>query len=142
MERRTVGIWPELRTRLKFAWSKRATMFSQYAHLSVFKDFNRKYTGPISDIQAELELAWSERDWIPNCAPCSEASRGAQQVFQGSCDGREPTESMPEESLLKLDIAVSWRSDEESPVCSLGFPLSGHFERIVLRTASPRVRNS
>lgn len=111
VERRTVEHLRTIRQDLEFSGSEHATSFAQYAHLRVFKDFNRAYKGPSPDDVSELE-SWLEKKGLDRELRLL-LRRLRKASIRAQADHaliQELRASMPEESLLKMDVAISHRS--------------------------------
>ncbi|WP_020113318.1 MULTISPECIES: NgoMIV family type II restriction endonuclease [unclassified Rhodococcus (in: high G+C Gram-positive bacteria)] len=110
METRAAEHLQSLRPDLRIANSRPASEFEQYKHLSVFRTFTRNYKGPsalLSAVELELEKALQAdttgvRSRIR--AAAAEAAADHELVMQLS-------DTMPEESMLKLDITASAPTD-------------------------------
>lgn len=110
MEARAAEHLQSLRADLRIANSRSASEFEQYRHLNVFKTFTRNYKGPselLSTVEFELEKALqADASGVRSRlrAAAAEAAADHELVMQLS-------DSMPEESMLKLDITASVPTD-------------------------------
>ena len=110
METRAAEHLQSLRPDLRIANSRPASEFEQYRHLNVFKTFTKNYKGPtelLIEVEQDLSLLLpTETSKIRSRirAAAEEASQDHELVMQ-------LTDTMPEESMLKLDITASAPDD-------------------------------
>jgi len=106
---------PDLVTRL----SRSAREFAQYRHLDVFRHFAGRYTGP----GADLTLAYEALDALPHTSLVETALRrllAAQSAARVDHDlVTQLVDTMPEESLLKIDVTVGAPSPNERLLVAL-----------------------
>lgn len=106
MERRAVEHLATLRPDLVTKTSRRAFEFAQYAHLAVFRDFTRAYTGPTESMREDLERLLEKTDdlevrkLVTRALAAEEKARSDHELVLQLVD------AMPEESMLKIDITV------------------------------------
>lgn len=113
VERHTVEHLQSLRSDLDTRSSRRALEFEQYAHLAVFRTFAQAYRGPAEPFMTAVDhhaLTISDPvalRFLRQAAAASDAraQKDHELVLQ-------LVDTMPEESLLKVDITVA---DKSSP---------------------------
>ena len=107
MEARTAVHLCSLRPDLVIATSRRALEFAQYAHLAVFRDFTRAYRGPSELLQERYERLAQRiddpavRQLLEMAIAAERQSRRDHELVQ------QLVGTMPEESLLKIDVTVA-----------------------------------
>lgn len=111
MEQRTVQHLQNLRPDLDTGSSRRALEFEQYAHLAVFRDFARAYRGPAEPFAAAVDHVASRIADASALRSLREAARLSDERAKKDHDlVLRLVDTMPEESLLKLDITIADRS--------------------------------
>lgn len=115
VERLTVQDLATVRQDLEFAGSRHASAYAQFAHLKVFKDFNRAYKGPSPDAISELDVWLSKKGLDRELrALLRRLKREATRADADHLLIAELRASMPEESLLRMDVAVSHPLDNSA----------------------------
>jgi hypothetical protein len=111
MEASAVSHIGSLRPDLVTGSSRRALEFDQYQHLAVFREFKKAYGGPTESLEDELEYVLTSpleshlRSLIERALAAEKRSRTDHDLVVGMVD------TMPEESLLKIDITVGDRTN-------------------------------
>ncbi|WP_236573736.1 NgoMIV family type II restriction endonuclease [Nocardia caishijiensis] len=148
-----------LRSDLLFRGSRPAMEFRQYYHLAVFKDFTRKYADPGSELaDIIVELTQNSSPAIHD-ALISRLKTVSVAIGENHQLVSDLVNSMPEESLLKLDVAIaapqpenrlliglsskwSLRTDRAQDCISQGSKLvslrRGHMPHYAVLTMEPR----
>ncbi|WP_200934507.1 NgoMIV family type II restriction endonuclease [Nostocoides sp. Soil756] len=113
MEERAASHLSGLRPDLVTARSRSATEFAQYRHLAVFQRFRRAYLGPSDDLADEVASLLMQP-----LGP--EVERVLQRALQAGVQRRRDheliidlLETMPEESLLKVDLTIAAAAPSE-----------------------------
>ena len=107
MERAAAEHLRNVRADLPVQQSRPAMEFSQYRHLAVFKQFAHKYTAPgseLADVIAEMAEAMptSATDALVARLQAAGAAVAGNHILVS-----ELIDTMPEESMLKLDISIA-----------------------------------
>ncbi|WP_404433904.1 hypothetical protein LG299_05200 [Microbacterium lacus] len=106
LERRTVSDLVARRPDLEIRESRSALEFDQYEHLAVFRKFSRAYAGPGSALEIELREIMTARTSPEVAKVLRKALAAEEQRRQDHELVMQLAESMPEESMLRLDVTV------------------------------------
>lgn len=149
----------ELRPDLFLRRSRPAMEFRQYAHLAVFKAFERKYMAPGSDLVDVIAEMSASLPALATDALVARLQAASAVVADNHKLVSELLDAMPEESMLKLDIAIaapqpinrlliglsskwSLRTDRAQDCISQGSKLvslrRGHMPHYAVLTMEPR----
>lgn len=104
MEKRAAAHLTSLRPDLMLAQSRPALEFDQYRHLNVFRQFGKTYRGPAAELDEALDELPSTPEFSSVRDHIHAAIAAAQQDHQLVVQLQD---TMPEESLLKIDITVA-----------------------------------
>ena len=104
MEKRAAAHLASLRTDLALAQSRPALAFYQYRHLDVFRQFSKTYRGPAAELEQALDELPSAPEFNSVRAHIRTAIAAARQDHRLVIQLQD---TMPEESLLKIDITVA-----------------------------------
>ncbi|WP_241011274.1 NgoMIV family type II restriction endonuclease [Rhodococcus sp. PSBB049] len=156
MERRAAEHLASLRPDLALAQSRAALAFEQYRHLDVFRQFSKTYRGPAAELDQALDELPPGPEFDSVRAHIYRAIAAAQQDHQLVTQLQD---TMPEESLLRIDITVaapapvdrlliglsskwSLRTDRAQDCVSQGAKLvnhrRGHMPHYAVLTMEPR----
>jgi hypothetical protein len=107
VESAVVGHLREIRPDITIGRSRPAVDFDQYRHLGVSSRFTKTYTGDRSELRRAIDLA----NDLPATAEIQTIlqtlGRAARMADADDKRVQELINTMPEESLLKLDIAIT-----------------------------------
>lgn len=156
LEKRVAAHLASLRPDLTIVQSRPALEFDQYRHLDVFRQFSKSYRGPATELDQALD------DLPPNAEFDAVRARIRRAITAAQDDHQLVTQlqdSMPEESLLRIDITVaapaptnrllialsskwSLRTDRAQDCVSQGSKLvnhrRGHMPHYAVLTMEPR----
>lgn len=118
LERETVADLAGLRPDLMFSTSKRARDYLQYRHLSVISEFRRSYTRAMRAEDDFENLLAATQD--PQITTALKRARDANEVALRNHElVQTMLDSIPEESMLKSDIAVSNSAEPPELFCAI-----------------------